>query len=85
MESLSLRLESEMLKKIDKTLTIHNYSTRTEFIRDAIREKLESLNREELLQSLIGMKGSIKNINENDIKNAKKQALKKLFEEKGLS
>ena len=43
METISLKLEPNMLNEIDEKLTIHRYSTRTEFIRDAIRDKLADL------------------------------------------
>ncbi|MFH1173992.1 MAG: ribbon-helix-helix domain-containing protein [archaeon] len=40
MEALTLKLDKAMLKNIDTALPKHNFSTRTEFIREAIRDKL---------------------------------------------
>lgn len=60
METISLKLEKMMLHTLDMNLQKHNFSTRTEFIRDAIREKLESLKKEELIQKFLQSKGKAK-------------------------
>ena len=57
METISLKLEHNLLQEIDNTLNKHRYSTRTEFIRDAIREKLSELEKEELLKAVAKLKG----------------------------
>ena len=58
MEAISLKLEDNMLKEIDSLLKGHRYSTRTEFIRDAIREKLSDIEKERLLKSIAELRGS---------------------------
>lgn len=60
MESISLKLENELLNEIDRKLSKHRYSTRTEFIRDAIREKLSDLEKDELLKVVTELRGSSK-------------------------
>lgn len=60
MESISLKLEDNILTEIDKMLARHRYSTRTEFIRDAIREKLSDLEKDELLKVVAKLRGSSK-------------------------
>lgn len=45
MESLTIRLSKELAQKIEENL-IPYYSTKTEFIREAIRDKLKSLEKE---------------------------------------
>lgn len=60
METISLKLENALLQEIDQKLVRHRYGTRTEFIRDAIREKLSDLEKEELLKKLAELKGSSK-------------------------
>ncbi len=60
MEVISLKLEEGLLEEIDQTLSKHRYSTRTEFIRDAIREKLSDLEKEDMLKELTKLKGSSK-------------------------
>lgn len=46
MENVSLKLDSSIAKQIDLALKEFNYSTKTEFIRDAIRCKLKELHAE---------------------------------------
>ena len=58
METISLKLEEGLLSELDQTLARHRYSTRTEFIRDAIREKLSDLEKDEILKSLVKLRGS---------------------------
>ena len=57
MEMISLKLKPEVLKEIDEKLTKHRYNTRTEFIRDAIREKLSDLEKERLLKTVERLRG----------------------------
>lgn len=81
---INLKLEPKFLKKIDNTVKLRNYQSRTELIRQAIREKLD---KEEMILKL---KGSIKSKNEFDRKKAAKELIrlekkgKDLFEEIGL-
>jgi metal-responsive CopG/Arc/MetJ family transcriptional regulator len=43
MQTISLKLADEIAAKIDENLSKYDYTTRSEFIRDAIRDKLLSL------------------------------------------
>ena len=47
MENISLKLEKEFLKAIEAVMKKHNYMTKTEFIREAIREKIKKLEEKE--------------------------------------
>jgi len=49
MESISLKLEKNFLQDIEKTMRKFRYATKTEFIRQAIRDKIIDLKKEELL------------------------------------
>jgi Arc/MetJ-type ribon-helix-helix transcriptional regulator len=57
MEAISLKLNGDMLKDIDTNLKKNNYSTRTEFIRTAIRDKLEELSRNNLIKEFMKSRG----------------------------
>ncbi len=48
MENISLKLEKEFLKAIEDVMKKHNYMTKTEFIREAIREKMKKLEEREI-------------------------------------
>lgn len=43
MKTIRLRISEALLAEIDRALVKHNYSSRTEFILDAIRSKLSDL------------------------------------------
>ena len=60
MQAITVKMEDKLLEEIDQKLQGHRYSTRTEFIRDAIREKLSDLEKEELLKKLAQLRGSSK-------------------------
>lgn len=57
MEAISLKLDENILSEIDKKLSRYRYSTRTEFIRDAIRSKLSELEKKEMLKAIDRMYG----------------------------
>ena len=60
MQAITIKMEDRLLEELDQKLEEHRYSTRTEFIRDARREKLSELEKEEVLKSLSQLKGSSK-------------------------
>ncbi|MBS3128161.1 ribbon-helix-helix protein, CopG family [Candidatus Woesearchaeota archaeon] len=68
METVSIKLDESILKEIDRNLKKHRYSTRTEFLRDAVRDKLIELERnpltekekEELLQKMASIRGTFR-------------------------
>lgn len=41
--TISLKIKKSILKEIDDNLDFYNFSTRTEFVRQAIRDKVEQL------------------------------------------
>ncbi len=49
MDSISLKLEKEFRKAMEEIMKKHNYMTKTEFIREAIREKMKELQGKESL------------------------------------
>lgn len=60
METISLKMDEALLTEIDAKLSRHRYSTRTEFIRDAIRSKLSELEKQELLKEVKRLYGTSK-------------------------
>ena len=79
MESISLKLDKSILDEIDSNLKKHRYSTRTEFIRDAIRKKLTEQEKEELLKELPKLVGKSKRkTTDEDVHRARENAFKSL-------
>ena len=60
MESISLKLEKEFLSDIERIMKQNRYSTKTEFIREAIRDKIKQLEKEETLKKIDKIYGSSK-------------------------
>jgi len=85
METICLKMEKELLNEIDNTLKNHRYSTRTEFIRDAIRVKLSDLEKEEVIKKLAELKGSLKGKAKMSDKEAGDIAIKKIFKKLNIN
>ena len=60
METVTFKLQEEIVSKIDRSLRSLNFNNRTEFIRDAIRAKLNEAEKEEVIRKLAAFKGSLK-------------------------
>lgn len=79
MESVSLKLERNILGEIDASLLKHRYSTRTEFIRDAIREKLSELEKEDIFRNIAKLEGISKRKTTNEqLRIAREKAFEQL-------
>ena len=74
MENVSLKLESGFLNAIQKVMKKHNYMTKTEFIRESIRDKIRRLEEKEILEDK-DLMGQIK-VSERNIKKRKIKELR---------
>jgi metal-responsive CopG/Arc/MetJ family transcriptional regulator len=70
MESVTIKIEKSLSDRINKSMNVKGYSTKTEFIREAIRDKLERDEKNILIKELIGFKGK-SSIKTSDIQNKK--------------
>ncbi|MBI3334741.1 hypothetical protein HYZ97_04605 [Candidatus Pacearchaeota archaeon] len=71
MENISLKLERNFLEAIQKVMRKHNYMTKTEFIRESIRDKIRRLEEKEIVENkdmMAQIKLSEKNIKKGKIK-----------------
>ena len=59
-EMISLKLENSFLSNIDNIVRKEGYQSRTEFIRNALREKVESSKLKEAMVELSKLKGASK-------------------------
>ena len=79
METVSLKLEEPFLKDMEKTMKKHRYMTKTEFIREAIRDKMKSLALAEDLRRIQHMYGFRKRkTTDEEIEEAKEKAFEEL-------
>ena len=82
METVTVKFQEDILKKIDKSITNHNFNSRTEFIREAIRDKLLELNKEDLIKRFLNFRGkSKKSTNYEENRKTREIASKELMED----
>lgn len=60
METVCVKFEKEFLEDIEKIMKKHRYTTKTEFIRESIRDKVKDLEKEEALMRLKKFYGASK-------------------------
>jgi len=60
METICLKMDKSILSELDRKLSKYRYSTRTEFIRDAIRSKLSELEKAEMIETVHSLRGVLK-------------------------
>ncbi len=71
---ITLKLEESFLKKIDAVVEKENYQNRTEFIRNALREKLEDVKVKEAMLEIAHLKGTAKKkISEEEYEKVRQQ------------
>ena len=74
MKVVSVKFDERILSEMDKSLGFHNFNSRTEFIREAIRDKLFELKKERAFLEFLKLKGasSIKTSVVDNLKTKKK-------------
>lgn len=60
LESVCVRLDSALQKQVERSMVDFNYSTKTDFIREAIRDKLKANEKERAMKVLVAMRGIFK-------------------------
>ncbi len=82
METVSVKFNEDILKKVDKSISEHNFNSRTEFIRDAVRDKLTELSKEDLMKEFLKFRGKAKRKTTSEENRKTKEAVsKELMEE----
>ena len=86
METITIKLDENMLNNIDKSLSKHNYSTRTEFIRDAIRKRYEQMTRDDLITEFMNLKvhrRTKRRLSDKEWEKSRQKAFEEYIKEKG--
>jgi len=60
MEGITVRFQEDVLKRMDGAIAEHNFNSRTEFIREAVRDKLANLTREQAIEKFLALRGKAK-------------------------
>ncbi|MFH1072231.1 MAG: ribbon-helix-helix domain-containing protein [Nanoarchaeota archaeon] len=76
---VTFKMEEKFLAEIDHVLKEAGFQSRTEFIRDALREKIEEIRLRESLEQLRKLRGASKRkITEEEYERAREMAFEKL-------
>lgn len=81
-ENVSLKLESNFLKAIEKIMKRHRYMTKAEFIREAIRDKIIELEKQRTLKAVERLHGSSKHKNTDEDLHRAREKLVEIYEKK---
>lgn len=74
MENISLKMEKGFVQAIERVMKQHNYMTKTEFIRESIRDKMRKLEEKEILEDkdlMSQLRASDRNMKKGKIKEFK--------------
>jgi len=79
-EMITLKLEDKFLREIDAIVKSEAYKNRTEFIRAALREKMDQSKLKQTMEELSKLRGSLKhhNTTDEDLERMRLEGLKKL-------
>ena len=82
-EMITLKLEDKFLKDIDTIVKKEGYQNRTEFIRNALREKLEEAKLKQAMQEIAHLKGASKRkpITEEEYEEMRKKGWEKIVKD----
>ena len=82
MDSITIKLPKEMVKEINKAVN-GNYGTKSEFIREAVRDKLEEERKKRLMTWAKEYHGFFKsNTSDEDLERIRAKASKEFFKKK---
>lgn len=85
METISFKLQEDIVKTMDKLIKPLHFNNRTEFIREAIREMIWKVEAEVTIKKLEKLKGAAKvHITEEQFEKGREEAGKRLMKEWGL-
>ncbi len=79
METICIKLEDDFAHDIDKAIKKYHYTTKTEFVREAMRDKLKDVEMEDALLRAKKLYGASKRkTTDEDLHKARKQAFAEL-------
>ncbi|MEK6822438.1 MAG: ribbon-helix-helix domain-containing protein [Nanoarchaeota archaeon] len=81
MESICIRVDSDFAKDVERAMKRHRYSTKTELVREALRDKIRDLERSEALARASKAYGAGKGkhtISDADLHRARERAVAEL-------
>lgn len=88
METICIKLEGDFMRHVEQVMKEHNYSTKTEFVRESMRDKIKDLETKKALMRLDKIYGSMKkkhgHITDEDVHRAGEEAFRKIAKKHGV-
>lgn len=88
MEAVTVKFEEEFLDTVEKTMKKHRYATKAEFIREAVREKLNDLEKREYMMRAFKLYGAgmpkHHHITNEDIHKTREKVAREMAQELGV-
>ncbi len=86
MEAICVRLDESTIKSLDSSMKRFNYATRTDFIREAIRDKLRELEKDRAIVEFKRFMGSAKtHVSDKRLHEIREEISRKYAEKFGIS
>jgi Arc/MetJ-type ribon-helix-helix transcriptional regulator len=83
MESITIKINTEMAKEINKAMK-PNYSTKSEFVRDSLREKLEKIKQTKEYKELRKYLGILKTkTTDKELHRIREEVINKIAKKRG--
>lgn len=83
MESITIKVNDEMAAEIDKAMK-PNYSTKTEFIREALRDKIKQIEGDKFLMALKRFQGAAKvHVSDEMLEETREKVIRDYCKERG--
>ena len=82
MEPVSVKFDERSLKNLGKIMQKFGYSTKTEFIREAVRDKIRDLEKEEALKKIHKLFGTSKRRTTDAQLHEAREKLEKIYDKK---
>ncbi|MEK6848884.1 MAG: ribbon-helix-helix domain-containing protein [Nanoarchaeota archaeon] len=79
METISLKLDSSMKKAMSEVMRKFHYATQTEFVRQALRDKISQLEKENMLAHLKKMPLSSRKTTDEELHKARENLSERLM------
>lgn len=88
MEATTVKFEEDFGTRIEEAMEKHHYATKAEFIREALREKLINLEKQEYMLRVLRLYGSGRkkhgDITDDDLHRAREKVARELAKELGV-
>ncbi|MCX6709047.1 MAG: ribbon-helix-helix domain-containing protein [Candidatus Woesearchaeota archaeon] len=83
METVCIKVEGELLDRVNQSMKKSGYSTKTEFIREAIREKLEDDEKDVLIKEFLKFRGKGRSTTDEERRKTRETVMLEIAKEKG--